>query len=167
MKNLLLLLTLSIFVLTSCNSDPAVSNAFAKYSHEKGVTSITVPGWLISIVARMNDLDKDERELLNSIDKVKVLTVEDAGLNARINLHKEFQTQINARHNYEELLTVNEEDQKVTIFGKMDGDEIREMVILIGGEDNVMVYVKGKIKPELISRQIHKSDSNDFLSLKF
>ena len=52
-------------------------------------------------------------------------------------------------------------------FGKMDEDIIREMIILVGGEDNEMVYVKGRISPELISNLIRKSDSREFLSLKF
>jgi hypothetical protein len=30
-------------------------------------------------------------------------------------------------------------DEDVTIFGKMDEDVIREMVILVGGDDNVLV----------------------------
>ncbi len=167
MKNLLLILTVATFLLVSCSDEPGVSSAFAKYSHEKGVTSITVPGWLIGIVARMNDMEKDERELLKSIDKVRVLSIEDEGLNKRINLHREFQAKINARHEYEELLTVNEENKNITIFGKMEKDDIREMVILIGGDENLMVYVKGRISPELISRQVRKSDSTDFLSFKF
>ncbi len=167
MKNLLLLLVLSVTFLSSCSYEPGVSAAFAKYSHEQGVTSVSVPGWLIHIAARMTDLEKNEREIISSIDKVKVLSIEDDDLNARINLYYEFQAQINAGHDYEELLVVNEENQNVKIYGKMDEYNIRDMVILIGGDDNALIYVKGKISPELISNMIQKSNSRDFLSLKF
>jgi len=167
MKRIFLILIAVAFFLISCETNPGVSKAFSKYAHERGVVSITVPGWVIGIAAKFADLDKDERELLNSIDKVKVMSIEDDELNSRINLHKEFRDKINANHEFEELLTVNDQDENVTIFGKMDGKIIKEMVILVGGEENAMVYLKGEIKPELLDNKIDLSHPDKFLSLDF
>jgi len=167
MKRIFLILTAAAFFLVSCHNNPGVSKAFSKYGHERGVTSITVPGWVIGIAAKFGDLDKNERELLNSIDKVKVLSVEDNGLNSHINLHHEFYSKINVKHDFEELLTVNNQNENVTIFGKMEGDVIREMVILVGGNDNALVYLKGEIKPELLDNKINMSNPDRLLSLDF
>ena len=167
MKRIFLILTAAALFLVSCDDNPGVSKAFSKYGHEQGVTSITVPGWVIGIAAKFGDLDEDERELLYSIDKVKVLSIEDNSLNSHINLHQEFYTKINVKHNFEELLTVNNQNENVTIFGKMDGEVIREMVILVGGDDNALVYLKGEIKPELLDNKINLSNPDRLLSLDF
>jgi hypothetical protein len=167
MRRILFILVATLFLFTACDTNPGVSKAFAKYSHKEGVTSVTVPGWLISIGASFGDLSKEERDLLDCIDKVKVLAIENDDLNARINLHKEFHAEINKNQEYEELLTVRDKDENVTIFVKMDENVIEEMIILVGGDDNVMVYLKGEIKPEMINNTIDLSHPDKFLSMKF
>ena len=167
MKSIYLILAVFLLFLVSCNTNSGVSKAFSEYGHERGVISVTVPGWVISIAAKFADLDKDEQELLNSIDKVKVLSIEDDALNAKINLHKEFSDKINVNGDFEELLTVNDQDENVTIFGKMDGEVIKEMVILVGGDDNALVYLKGEIKPELLDNKINLSDTDRLLGFDF
>lgn len=167
MRKLFILLIAIAFLFSGCETNPGVSKAFAKYSHKEGVTSITVPGWLISIGASLGDLEPEERDLLDCIDKVKVLSIENPDLNARINLHEEFYAEINKNNDYEELLTVNDKDEKVTIFGRMDKEVIKEMVVLVGGDDNVMVYLRGEVRPEMVGNVIKMSDSDKFLSMKF
>lgn len=49
----------------------------------------------------------------------------------------------------------------------MDEDVIKEMVILVGGDDNAMIYVKGEIRPELLNDRIDLSNPDKFLSMKF
>lgn len=168
MKRILFILAAFSLFLVSCDSNnPGVPKAFSEYGHERGVTSVTVPGWVISIASKFADLDKEEREILNSIDKVKVLSIEDEALNAKINLHDEFRDKINVNHDFEELMTVNDQNENVTIFGKMNDEVIKEMVILVGGDDNVMVYLKGEIRPELLDGKINLSNTDRLLSLDF
>lgn len=167
MKSIIYILIASAFIFTGCIDNSGVSKAFSKYSHNKGVTSITVPGWIISIGSEFVDLSDEEKELLNCIDKVKILTVEDDDLNARINLHKEFHAEINKDKEYEELLSVRDKHESVTVFGKMNKDVIREMIVLVGGDDNVMIYVRGEIRPEVINNSIDLSNPERFLSMKF
>jgi hypothetical protein len=153
-------------MLSSCEYNPGVSEAFTKYRFKDGVTTITIPGWVIGIAANFGDIDKNERDLLHSIDKVRVLVVEDHELNAKINLHKEFSTKINRNNDYEELLSVQDENDNITIFGKMEENVITEMVILVGGDDNALIYVRGEIDPEILKDEIKISDKNRFLSFK-
>lgn len=167
MKKTGLLLIAAIFLFASCDNEPGVSKAFLKYSYKSGVTTVTVPGWLIGMASAFGDLDDEEQELLSSIDKVKVLSIEDNDLNARVNLHNEFYSKINTDKSFEELLVVREADENVTIFGKMDDDVIREMIILVGGDDNALVYLKGEIKPELINNLAHKNSKDKFFAFDF
>lgn len=151
MKKTVLFSVLLLLLFTACEYESGVSEAFTKYRFKEGVTTISVPGWLIHAAARWGDLDKNERELLQSIDKVKVLTIEDNDLNARSNLHKEFYNTIRENSELEELMVVRDGNDQVTIFGKTDDECIKELLILVGGDDNAMVYVKGRLKPEMIS----------------
>lgn len=48
----------------------------------------------------------------------------------------------------------------------MDEDVIKEMVILVGGDDNAMIYVKGEIRPELLNDRIDLANPDKFLSMK-
>ncbi len=168
MKRNILIIFAAFLILSSCNGyDPGVSEAFMKYRLKDGVTTITVPGWVIRTASRFADLDREEREIVRSIDKVRVLSIEDNDLNSRVNLHKEFYGYIKRDHDYEELLVVHDSDEDVTIFGKIDEDVITEMVILVGGDDNVMVYLKGEIRPELLDDKIDLTNPDKFLSFDF
>lgn len=164
MKRLLLLPVAILFLFSSCENDSGMSKAIAKYKFEDGVTSITVPGWVIGIASRWGDLENEERELLRSIDKVKILTIENIELNARSNFHKEFYQSISKNPDLEELMVVRNKNEQVTIFGKTSEKSIDELLILVSGCDNAMVYIKGRIKPEMLSDLINKNQHNSFLS---
>lgn len=167
MKRSILVLITFAFLFTACNSNQGVSKVFSKYAHKEGVTAITVPGWVISLGVLFADLSDEENELLSSIDKVKILSIENETLNKNVNLHQEFFDEINKNHEYEELLSVREENENVTIFGKMDESVIHEMIVLVGGNDNAIIYFKGEIKPELINNTMHLTNSEHLLSMKF
>ncbi len=167
MKRALILLAAILFLFSSCDYDPGISEAFAKYRFKEGVTTITVPGWVIGLAARYGDLEKSEREILECIDKVRVLVVENEDLNARINLNEEFNRKINMKNDFEELMSVHNQQDDVTIFGKTDGEVMTEMVILVGGDDNALIYIRGEIKPELLNDKINLSQTDRLLSLKF
>jgi hypothetical protein len=166
MKTISLFLLATLILFSSCEYNPGVSEAFTKYRFKDGVTTITIPGWVIGMAANFGDIDKNERELLHSIDKVRVLVIEDEDLNARVNLHKEFSTKINRNNDYEEFLSVRDDTDDITIFCKMDENVISEMVILVGGDDNAMIYVRGELDPELLKDEIKISDKDRFLSFK-
>ncbi len=166
MKRIYLFSILFVFLFSACEYESGVTEAFSKYRYKEGVTTITVPGWAIRLAARWGDLDRNERELLQSIDKVKILAIEDQDLNAKSNLHKEFYSTVRENSEMEELMVVRDGNDQLTIFGIADEKSIKELLILIGGDDNAMVYVKGRLKPELISRFMNENPQKGFLSFK-
>lgn len=138
--------------LASCHTEKPVAMAFAKYSARDGVTSITIPGFLISLASKISSIPEEERELLQGMSKIKILTIETPELNRKVNFHEEFYSMLN-KGKYEELLRISDPGNDVTIMGIMDDDfTIREMVILVGGEENAMIYVKGKLHPDMINK---------------
>jgi hypothetical protein len=87
-------------------------------------------------------------------------------LNVRSNLHKEFYETVRKNGDLEELLVVRDGNEQVTIFGKANEDSIEEMLILVGGDDNAIIYLKGRLKPELIANFMDENSQNGFLSLR-
>lgn len=168
MKTKLFIGVAFLFLLASCEYNPGVSEAFTKYRFKEGVTTITVPGWVIRMASKfVEDDDENICELLGSIDKVRVLVVENEEINPHINLHNEFSTKINRNNDYEELITVTEVNESITIYGKMDENVISEMVVLVGGDDNALIYVRGEIDPKLINGVINAKDKRELFSFNF
>ena len=164
-KLTIFILALSLTIV-SCSDNEGVNKAFSKYGHKEGVTAISVPGFVIHLASSFGELEEQEKDLLRNIDLVKVLAIENDHLNEEINLHNEFYEKINQNNEFEELLVVSSEGQNITIYGKVGKNEIiKEMVILVGGEDNALVYLKGNLDPKLLNKYIDLSNPNDFLSL--
>jgi hypothetical protein len=167
MKKLLPLIAILAFMITACSYDPGVSEAYNKYRFKQGVTTLSIPGWVIRLAANLGELNESEREILESIDKVKLIAVEDDALNAGIDLHEEFYRKIKERNDYEELMVVRNEDENVTIFGRMDDDVIKELLVLVGGDENALIYIRGEIRPELLNDKINLTDPDRFMSFNF
>ena len=168
MKKIFYILIIMALASVSCTDNSAVNMAFVKYGHKKGVTSITVPGFVVRFAAKVGDLNREERELLRSIDKVKVLAVEDHQLNIEIDLHGEFYQKMNRNGEYEELFNVRDKDENVTIYGKMDGDEeIRELIVLVGGDENALIYLKGRFNAEMLNKHVKFGYPDNLLSFDF
>jgi len=157
MRTIILLSSILIFSILSCTTNRGVNQAFHKYGSEEGVTVITVPGWLIRLGSNIGDMDESERDLVRSIKKVKILTVQNSELNERINLHEEFIHSINSKQDYEQLVNIKDKQDDVSIIGKFDGDVIKELIVLVGGSDNVIVYLKGKFDPALLKNMVDES----------
>lgn len=166
MKKMILFSFLILMIFTSCESRSGVSEAYTKYKRYDGVTSLTIPGWVVRMASRLGDVGPAERELLQSIDRVRILTIEDKELNARVNLHKEFYKKISQDSELEELMAVNDAGEQITIFGKGDEDMFSELIILVGGNDNAMIHVKGKLKPEMISAMASKGNNHNFFGFR-
>ncbi|MFZ5430768.1 MAG: DUF4252 domain-containing protein [Bacteroidota bacterium] len=149
MKKLSLVLIIAI-TLVSCHRNDPVASAFTKYSRHDGVTSITVPGFVISLASKL--APPEDKELLEGISKVKILTIDQPEMNRKVNFHEEFHARLNTGK-YEELMRISDKGTEVTIMGIMDTDHtLREMVILVGGDENALIFLKGNIRPEVIGR---------------
>ena len=154
-----------VILFGACNNDPVVDAAFSKYQHQDGVVSITVPGFVVAIAVAFADLEPEEEKLLRNIDKVKVLTVEDNGLHGNINFYNEFESLIH-ENSYTEMLTVNNANEHVRIMAKMnDEDRIKDLILLVGGDDNALVYINGDFTLDEIADVAKKGYKGGFEDL--
>lgn len=154
------ILLIALITLLSCSSNLVVSNAFHKYKHQDGVVSITVPGWIIDLGTAIADLSPEEKAMMRQIDKVKVLTIEDPGLNQQVNFYEEYYHRIRSKKGYEDLVMVREDNEDIGILGRFDGDIVRELIVLVGGDENTIVYLKGRLDPSLLKSLMNEADGH-------
>jgi nicotinate-nucleotide pyrophosphorylase len=65
------------------------------------------------------------------------------------------------RRNYEEFMRVNESDQDLIMLVRTEGRSFKEFLIVAGGEDNVLIQVKGNMtfrEAERFSEKIKKDN---------
>lgn len=152
MKRISIIFIVFAFLFVACSSDPAVNKAFSKYSGKDGITSITVPGFAVRAATMFADLDPKEKEILSKVELVKVLAVENEAQYNKLNFHKEFASLVTA--DYEPLLSVKDGKDNVDVMAKMINEkEISDLLVIVGGNDNVIIYLKGEFDLDEIAEE--------------
>lgn len=152
MKRISFISIIFAFLFIACSSDPAIDAAFSRYSGKDGVTSITVPGFAVRTVTMFADLDPGEKNILKKVDLVKILAVDSKERFKQINFYKEFAKLVTA--DYQPLLSVKDGNDNINVMAKMiNEEEISDLLIVVGGNDNVMIYLKGNFNMNEIAEE--------------
>ncbi len=153
LRRFLFIFTIAI-LMSACSSDPTVHAAFRKYSGKDGVTSMTIPGFAIRAFLPFAGLQPEEKELLRHVELVKILTIEEEQNFPKVNFSKEFSRYVPG--SFQPLLSVKEDGDEIQILAQMKNEEyISELLILAGGSDNALIYVKGDFNLNQVASQIN------------
>lgn len=124
-----------------------VSGLFSEFRSEENAEYVSVPRILMQISkwAMRCMMEEDEvPQIVYKISSVRVLELSDCS--------GEVQDRFAARmkklkiKGYEPLVAVKEDGNNVKIWGKVDGEEIRELVIGVHGDgDAVLCCIKGRL----------------------
>lgn len=147
------LITFSIAVLfasTNLSSQTlATEILYQKYKGEEGVVSIWLPGIAMKFAASVADLEYEEDAFLRSIRSLRVLTIEDNELYPDVNFVREANI-YSPSNGYHVLVQITSDGEDVMILGKEKRGKLKDMLILVGGKDNVMVHIKGRMDADMI-----------------
>jgi len=108
---------------------------------------------LFSLALITGKLDKDEKELLASLRKIKVLTSKDE-LQPEFssNIMKDF-NKVVKRGKFESLVEVREKKEKVKIYIKEKRGFYTDLVIAVQDSDEVnLIWIKGKLTKKIVER---------------
>jgi len=149
MKKILLqfVLILCVSGLGAQSSD--INRLFASYRGEEDVLSLYIPGFLCRLGAAIGDMEDAERELLYSISSIRILVSENTQLNRHVNFVREINLE-KLNGDYVILLTVHDSDEDVVILGRRNNGYIRDLIIAVGGNENVLVCIKGRMNADLL-----------------
>lgn len=141
---LILAFSLSLF------AQPAgFNNLYYDYKGEEGVLALKIPGFVMKLAGSFADLDGPERELLRSLKSVTVLTIEESHLYPDVNFTEEVDLS-DMGGGYHMMLEVHDGDEDVIIAVREKKGKIRDLIVVVGGGDNVLVHVRGRMESDLL-----------------
>ena len=152
MKTIITLI-FACFPLLAFSQNKAIDDLFNKYAGKEGITTVDINGGLLQLAAAI-DTGKHSNDLVKSLNHVRILTIDDKNSNQGINFYKEVIGGIPVQ-DYKELMTVKEKDQDVKFLAKESGGKITELLMIVGGSDNALIFITGNIDPKDLSDVEH------------
>jgi len=149
MKKLILPSAILMFSVSLLAQPAGYSRVYQTYRGEEGVTCIRVPGFLMKFAGMCADLDREERQLLRCLRSVTVLTIEDTDRYPGVNFVKEMD-HTRMRGDYNLMMEVHEDDEQVIIAAREKKGKITDLIVVIGGEENTLVHLRGRMKSDLL-----------------
>jgi hypothetical protein len=117
----------------------AITKFFSKYQNDESFSQVNVSSKMFGLFTEMEADSPEDKEVLEAISKLKglkILAKEDAR-NAR-ELYKEAFSLIPMKE-YEELMSVRNEDKDMKFLIKESGGKISELLMVMGGNEEFMV----------------------------
>jgi len=149
MKKLLLsaiIITLGV----SLFAQPAgFDRLYYQYKGEEGVVAVKIPGFVMKLAGSIADLDHQERMLLRSLRSVTVLTIDENDLYPGVNFTEEINFS-RIRGDYKMLMEVHDGKEDVIIAAREKNGKVRDLIVVVGGDDNVLVHVRGRMDSDLL-----------------
>jgi len=131
----------------------AISKFFSKYEDDDSFTHVHVTSRMFGLFTDLDLEDPEDKELADAISKLegmKILAKEDTDRGKQ--LYKEAFTLIPASE-YDELMSVRNEDNDMKFLIKEKDGIIRELLMVIGGEDEFFIMsLVGDIDLKQIAR---------------
>ncbi len=147
MKKIALVLSLfALPILVNAQQTP-VDRLFEKYYGKEGFTTVLVNEEMFEVISNMEENKGEFEGTLGKIKRIRVIAQEDEGETTEgINFMEELKGADFG--DYKELVVVKEADQEVLILAKEDEGKLTELLVLVGGEDNVLVSIEGRFTME-------------------
>ncbi len=123
----------------------AVDKLFNKYKGQDGVTTVQIGPELFQI---MNAMDIDELDIGDSeipfdkVASVKILTIEDDEKYQEVNFYDEIKDELKT-DDFAEVMTVDDGGETVRMWMKAEKAVVSEFLLIVGGDDNVLIYITG------------------------
>ena len=158
MKKLIAIVVL-MTVISGAYAQDAITRFFNKYQNDESFSQVNVSSRMFGLFTKMEGETEEDKEVLDAISKLKGLKIiaKDEARNAR-ELYKEAFALIPTKE-YEELMSVRDEDKDMKFMIKEAGGKISELLMVMGGDDEFMVLsLFGEIDLKQVSRIGRKLD---------
>lgn len=116
----------------------AQNSFFDKFADMDGVTSVYISKAMLGMMPNMKAEGINIGEVAGKLDYIQILTCEKAALIPKIKKEVEY---IHPRNGYEELMRVNNEGDRTTIYLKKDKSGKKEFVLLNDEKNEFTIVV--------------------------
>ena len=161
MKKILMTLVLLIPLWVMAQDNSPIDKLFNKYANKEGFTTVNISGKLLSFASKFDDSKSKETAMLEKLSGIRILSVEDKELNKGLNFYKELEADgFFKNNNYEVLMEVTEKDEIVRFYGRAgEKGKLSELLMVVGGNDNTLISIRGVIDPDDIGKITGSLDS--------
>jgi hypothetical protein len=143
MKRVVLFILVVAFPAFMMAQNSAVDKLFAKYQGKQGVTTVSISPELFQMVNAMGIEELEGQDLpLDKVASVKILTIEDEEGWEDVNFYNEIKKDLEV-DDFEEVMTVDDGGEVVRMWMKVDKKTVSEFLLIVGGDDNVLIYITG------------------------
>jgi hypothetical protein len=153
MKRLMMLMAMLVPMALAAQKSP-VDKLFEKYANQKGFTTVNISGKLLGFAGKMDTGDPETSKMLSNLTGIRILTVEDESITGKLDFYNELEDGGFSENNtYESLMDVTEDDQIVRFYARdAGGGKFSELLLIVGGDDNTLISIRGLIDPENIGK---------------
>ena len=143
MKKVVLFILVVAFPTFIMAQNSAVDKLFAKYKGKQGVTTVSVSPELFQMINAMGIEELEEQDFpMDKIASVKILTIEDEEGYEDVNFYNEIKKDLDVS-DFAEVMTVDDGGEVVRMWMKVDKKTVSEFLLIVGGDDNVLIYITG------------------------
>ena len=165
MKRLVLIILTVAFPALMMAQNSAIDKLFAKYQGKKGITTVSISPELFQMVNAMGIEEIEEQDFpLDKVASVKILTIEDDEGYEDVNFYEEIKNDLNV-DDFAEVMTVNDGGEVVRMWMKVDQSTVSEFLLIVGGDDNVLIYITGNFDMKDIEDLAHHVDHDLHIDL--
>ena len=123
------------------NAQDAIDKYFSNYADDPNFTSIVISEKMFQLFATMDSPSGeagDVQDAISGLTGIRILTMDagDADGQPVINYSESVKK---LGKEYELLMSVDEKDEKIRFFIYEEGDQIKELFMIVGGEGNLFL----------------------------
>jgi len=143
MKRIILLVIAVALPAFMMAQNSAVDKLFNKYKGKDGVTTVQISPELFQVMNAMDIEEVEDHDIpFDKVSSVKILTIEDEGAYEGVNFYDEIKNELKT-DDFAEVMTVDDGDETVRMWMKADNATVTEFLLIVGGGDNVLIYITG------------------------
>ena len=153
MKKWIFTVLLAWMVFPVFGQKDAVDRLFEKYGGKDGYTTVYITSKMFSMFSEAQADDPEFNQMMKNLKSIRILaTDEDAPPSEEADFYDEILKDLPQKE-YEELMVVQQKDQKVKFLMKEKEGKVVELLLVVGGkEDNAVIDIRGIIDMKQIAQ---------------
>ena len=133
----------------------AQDSFFDKFADMEGVTSVYISKAMLSLMPDMKTEGVNIGEVASKLDNIQILSCEKPDIIAKLKKETAF---ISPKNGYQELIRINDEGEKVTIFQKQNEGKQKEFVLLCEEQNELtIIIITGNLTLQEIQSIVNKN----------
>lgn len=134
----------------TASSQKSADAIFDSLRDKDGYVTVNINGGLLKLAALFEDDDKDLEMMASTVSQIRIIAQED-NREADPQFYQNILKQLDSS-NYEEFMDIQSSGTRAKILVRLEGNVFTEFLMVVGGDDNALIQIKGKMTESDIKR---------------